>query len=207
MHFSPFEIHRSVLPWKLNELGLTSCGVEVGVAQGLFSEHILKNWPGVLKLVDPYEGLPGYDEHYDHKENLRQMFKRLEPYQGRWAWLGLPSLEAAKHFADASHDFVYLDANHSYEAVAADLEAWWPKIRPGGLFAGDDYGCFDETPVDFGHGQVKFGVKKAVDEWALKEKINISINWLADWQCAGYIETVEGRQRFEVQARNWWCIK
>jgi predicted O-methyltransferase YrrM len=33
---------------------------------------------------------------------------------------------------------VYLDANHTYEHVLADLHAWYPMVRPGGLLAGHD---------------------------------------------------------------------
>lgn len=37
-----------------------------------------------------------------------------------------------------SCSLVYLDANHTYEHVRADLEAWYPMVRPGGLLAGHD---------------------------------------------------------------------
>jgi hypothetical protein len=46
---------------------------------------------------------------------------------------------AAARFEDLSLDFVFLDARHEYDAVRQDLAAWWPKLRPGGLFAGHDY--------------------------------------------------------------------
>ena len=54
-----------------------------------------------------------------------------------------------------SLDFVYVDANHSYQGALEDMLAWFPKIRPGGLFAGHDY--LDGTlPAG------EFGVKSAV---------------------------------------------
>ena len=37
-------------------------------------------------------------------------------------------------------DYLYIDADHHYEAVRADLEAWIPHVKPGGLVLGDDYG-------------------------------------------------------------------
>lgn len=37
-------------------------------------------------------------------------------------------------------DFLYVDADHSYRGVMADLGAWVPHVRAGGLIAGDDYG-------------------------------------------------------------------
>lgn len=61
------------------------------------------------------------------------------------------STEAAKHFKDGSLDYVFIDADHSYEKVSADIDAWRPKVRPGGMLAGHDYG----EPC---------GVKQAVDE-------------------------------------------
>jgi predicted O-methyltransferase YrrM len=37
-------------------------------------------------------------------------------------------------------DWLYIDADHRYEAVVADLEAWVPHVKPGGMILGDDYG-------------------------------------------------------------------
>lgn len=48
------------------------------------------------------------------------------------------SPEAAQVFADGSLDWVYLDGDHTYEGITADLNAWWPKVKPGGLLTGDD---------------------------------------------------------------------
>ena len=46
---------------------------------------------------------------------------------------------AAKNFADQSLDFIYVDASHKFADALADIEAWWPKLKLGGLMAGDDY--------------------------------------------------------------------
>lgn len=51
----------------------------------------------------------------------------------------LPSVEAAKQFEDESLDFVMIDGDHQYEAVKADIDAWLPKVKHGGVLAGDDY--------------------------------------------------------------------
>jgi hypothetical protein len=51
-----------------------------------------------------------------------------------------PSRRAAGLFADDSVDLVFIDAEHTYESVRDDLQAWWPKVRSGGLLAGHDYG-------------------------------------------------------------------
>jgi predicted O-methyltransferase YrrM len=36
-------------------------------------------------------------------------------------------------------DFLYIDADHGYDGVMADLIAWVPHVRPGGVIVGDDY--------------------------------------------------------------------
>jgi hypothetical protein len=49
------------------------------------------------------------------------------------------SLVAARIFSDASVDWVHLDARHDYAGLAADIQGWLPKIKPGGWLTGDDY--------------------------------------------------------------------
>lgn len=52
--------------------------------------------------------------------------------------LRMTSVEGAKQFADRSLDFCYIDAGHSYENVLADLEAYYPKMKPGTSICGHD---------------------------------------------------------------------
>jgi len=49
------------------------------------------------------------------------------------------SVEAAKYFPDNSLSAVFIDADHSYDAVMSDLETWYPKVKPGGMLAGHDF--------------------------------------------------------------------
>ena len=53
-------------------------------------------------------------------------------------------------------DVIHVDGGHSYASVMADLHAWWPLIKPGGLYIGDDY---------FMDGVTWPGVKRATDEF------------------------------------------
>lgn len=53
----------------------------------------------------------------------------------------ITSAIAARFFKhhELSFDVIYVDGSHDYEDVSADINAYWPLVRPGGLMFGDDY--------------------------------------------------------------------
>ena len=158
----------------LNYLGLTGLGVEVGVRKGNYSEYLLDSWNGkTLSSIDPW--LHFDDGKYIDGSNVGQKkqdqifmeaTKKLSRYKQRSIIIRGTSLEAAKKFEEGSLDFVYLDAQHHYEAVKEDIEAWLPKIRSGGVISGDDY-------ADFELDDNVFGVKRAVDEFVKQEGLQL----------------------------------
>lgn len=64
--------------------------------------------------------------------------KNLAPVASVVTVLAMASVEAAGHFEDGSVDFLFIDGTHDYDNVHADLTAWLPKMKAGGLVAGDD---------------------------------------------------------------------
>lgn len=58
----------------------------------------------------------------------------------------MDSTAAADLYQDASLDFVFIDADHETEKVTADVRAWLPKVKPGGVLAGHDWDSFGVTP-------------------------------------------------------------
>lgn len=139
----------------LNQLGLVGDAVEVGVLRGEFAEILLERWQGrMLHLVDPWRQLPGYVDianvgDAEHEANYAATRARLAPHQNRYRLVRDLSENAAAQFANGSLDFVYLDADHSFQAVWLDLQLWYPKLKPGGILAGHDFldgnlpeGCF-----------------------------------------------------------------
>ena len=71
------------------------------------------------------------------------------------------SLEVCKEIKPASLDFVFIDADHCYESCSADIKAWYPKVRKGGVVSGHDYS---------GRHQ---GVCRAVDEFCEEHKYRL----------------------------------
>src|ERR1039457_510805 len=96
-----------------------------------------------LTAVDTFDGTPTAptqicDEYvggyrYEFDENMKRCgVTHLEVHSQ-------PSVITARWFHDATFDAVFIDADHSYEAVCADILAWGPKVKVTGLLAGHDY--------------------------------------------------------------------
>ena len=68
---------------------------------------------------------------------------------------------AAVDFQEGFFDFICIDAGHEYENVARDLEVWWPKLKVGGMLAGDDFVDLHDTAYAF-KVTPNIGVKSAV---------------------------------------------
>ena len=66
-------------------------------------------------------------------------------------------------------DFVFIDANHSYDHVRADIGAWRKKIKPTGFISGHDYNHprFPgvKTAVKEAFGNVEIGVDHTWFHW------------------------------------------
>lgn len=142
-------VHRNMFPLFLQTLGLAGTAVEVGVADGSYAASFLSLWPGRYVMVDRWRCVAGYDDIMNdsdaqHEERFRLAAAVAARYADRCTMLRMDSVEAAATFADQSLDFVYIDGDHSLKGCRRDLEAWWPKVRPGGVIAGHDY--YDKPP-------------------------------------------------------------
>ncbi len=160
-------------------------GVEIGVAFGGHSEAILTN-STIDKLygIDPYCHRSDYEDPMNFPQDefdiLHQLtVKRLSPFAQRYQHIRHPSKEAV-NVINGEVDFVYIDADHSYEGVWEDLCVWFSKVRVGGIIGGHDF------------NQPGFpGVEQAVKEffrrfewnineegnhvwWVEKQKLNVS---------------------------------
>lgn len=157
-------MHRKDLAQKLAGKG-PKVGAEIGVWRGKFSAWLCRANPDLdLFCVDPWSVQPDYPSARNTKETLDYIYKHAKRNLAglRCTFMRKPSVDAAPEVADASLDFVYIDANHTYEAVTNDLEAWVPKVKVGGIVAGHDY---------FTCAKNQNGVEQAVNEYVDKHGI------------------------------------
>ena len=159
--------HRRV--WKpfLEKYNIQSI-CEVGVFESQNFRRFLEGNPQIIVGVDAWiaDGNPGHNDSSFTQERLDQqcdLFKSLMMKNSNIRLYRQFTDEAAKNFPDEYFDLIYIDADHSYEGVKKDLEAWWPKVKKGRFFTGDDY-SHQHAPVN----GLKFGVIQAVDEFAVK---------------------------------------
>ncbi|MDG2283964.1 MAG: class I SAM-dependent methyltransferase, partial [Alphaproteobacteria bacterium] len=108
------------------------CGAEIGVDRGAHALDML-NYLNLKKLylIDPWErykdhdveGFPddNSDEIYQSVNNMFSDYENVEIIRET-------SVDASELIEDSTLDFVYIDANHEYEHVLADLRAWYPKL-------------------------------------------------------------------------------
>ncbi|OFY64760.1 MAG: hypothetical protein A2Y71_06205 [Bacteroidetes bacterium RBG_13_42_15] len=121
-------------------------GAEIGCAKGATTWRVLSYCPCLRTLfavdlwapVPPEAGggsrykdwdFPSVRKRFD--ELTRSYFSRLVVVKGV-SWL------MAEKIKNRSLDFVFIDADHEYESVVKDIQAWTPKLKSNGMISGHD---------------------------------------------------------------------
>lgn len=150
--------HQRFLPELINENKFQKV-VEVGVDGGHTSKIILEACPTITEyyMIDPWRPYGTPDGHETSKCFIERTLERWEEvYQAACERvkdfpaariIRMPSQDAAGCFEVRSLDLVFLDGDHSYRAVKADIAAWRGFVRPGGILCGHDYGAYGVAPA------------------------------------------------------------
>ena len=145
--------------------------LEVGVYEGKYATHLLEMCPQIsITLVDAWDGA-GVSNSYDTEAVYSKVLGIQEKYGTRRVRIvreQSPEASLNSQIANQQFDFIYIDADHSYDAVVKDIHAWWPKVRIGGVLAGHDY-----------NNRGNKRVKKAVD--SIFKNVNITQERCASW--------------------------
>lgn len=139
------DFHRNDLAQLFAELGFKR-GAEIGVAEGNYSEVLLKANPECeLLLVDPWHA---YSDNPQNKSKEKHEFALNEvrrKVKGRKVlFYQENSMDALQQIPDIPLDFVYVDGNHLFDFVMQDLIEWSKRVRSGGIVSGDDYYALDQ---------------------------------------------------------------
>jgi hypothetical protein len=147
-----------------------------------------------------------YKDNVTNENNFLRAKQRTAFASGRVSLMRAYSTQAASSFEDAFFDWIFIDAKHTETDVTADLNAWYPKLRKGGLLTGDDYGDATNTPfaterryrlrilalrnakllptegryrgvIDT---HLKWGVVRAVQSFAQIHNLTLHVTWLND---------------------------
>jgi hypothetical protein len=142
--------------------------VEIGVAEGRFSLEMCQWGMEKLYLVDLWQHVDGMTAElgnptWDHDAVFQSCMSTLVAYTDRIEVLRGWAHEMAAKIPDGSLGFAYEDATHKEEWVTKSLEAYYPKLVPGGIFAGHDF----LNP--------SFTVKPAVEKFAARHGLTVHV--------------------------------
>lgn len=126
---------------------------EVGIGYGTHAKYILRTTQiDRLYLIDPTQYYPNDsfaddimstvpDVTGNHFNELYGLINNyLDEYRDKYIWYRTESLSITNdQIKDDSLDCIFIDGDHTYDAVLADLTFWWKKLRVGGQILGDDY--------------------------------------------------------------------
>jgi len=131
-------------------------GVEVGVKRAENAEFVLKKLDiKMLYLVDSYD--PQISKTAEQDKIVA--FKRMKKHKN--TKFIIADSFAAGSMIPEQVDFVYIDADHSYEGVLRDIRTYYPLVKKSGVIGGHDfYGKF-------------LGVVTAVLDWTEKNHLKL----------------------------------
>lgn len=125
----------------------------------------IRRWGGTLACIDTWSGNAfRADDEAQSPIMLSSCARNVvqADVSGTIHFIAAATLEAARWWTQPI-DYLYVDADHSYEAVLADLRAWVPHVKPNGLIVGDDY--------DHPHFP---GVSAAWDHFAFEQRLTLT---------------------------------
>ena len=121
---------------------MAEIGCFLGASTELFAMHCKKiyavdPWGLITSDYESTNHIPNFKIYGGGDEVQRAFEQRMAPYDNVETMRAF-SADAAKEFEDESLDLVYIAGDHARKQVLADLLAWYPKIKSGGVLSGHD---------------------------------------------------------------------
>jgi hypothetical protein len=147
---------------------------ELGVRQGFHFEYLIKHNPKEAIAIDCWvdDGFAGRNDACYDQGGLDRQYEKFKGMMADKPFVRVIkeyTFDAVRRFPDEYFDYIFIDADHTYEGISKDLIDWYPKVKKGGVFCGHDYVTRRARSAQ---GKIiKFGVVEAVDEFVKKNKI------------------------------------
>ena len=143
---------------------------ELGIMKGNCSRMVLEGRANIY--VRDYIAV---DSWYTKDHRYRKLLG-MYAYQKQLRVVRLDTVDAANLFWDGYFDCVFVDADHTYDGVIADLKAWLPKVRKGGIICGHDYAEVLPRIGEPNHNPA-WAVNDAVDDFFGKGAVTLWDNY------------------------------
>jgi len=124
---------------ELNDKTICEIGCFIGVSTETFLQfnpkklYAIDTW-GINKSYKECNWIPGGVDFNSVESEFREMAKNYTNIEIIKDY----SHAASKSFQDKYLDLVYIDGEHTYDAVKQDIKNWLPKIKSGGFISGHD---------------------------------------------------------------------
>lgn len=138
---------------------------EVGIRKGINFGRLIKHKPQVAVAVDIWKD----DKEMEEMERQYTNFKNSMANKPFVQIYREYAHDAVRHFPDEYFDFVYIDADHTYESCLQDIADWYPKVKKGKFLLGHDYRKY-VTPAG-----IVFGVIEAVNNFARDNNLSFFV--------------------------------
>jgi len=146
---------------------------EIGVRDGGNFKELIKHGPKLAVAIDCWldDKIIAHNDMLYTQGELDAQYENFKAEMSDKPFVKIHrgySFDVAKEYPDEFFDFIYIDADHTYEGVKRDLKDWYPKMKAGGVFCGHDY--VNKTKK-LAAGYLRFGVAQAVDEFVRNNDI------------------------------------
>jgi Methyltransferase domain len=157
--------------------------VEIGSWKGCSSAFMAVEIANSGKNIqfDCVDTWKGSEEHQEDPSIVNdtlydEFINNMKPVEGLYRPVRMPSLAAAACYDNESLDFVFIDAAHDYDNVRADILAWFPKVKVGGIIAGHDFSPTATTNVSKAVRELFTEFSNPIHCWVVQKNQNTKLN-------------------------------
>lgn len=124
-------------------LKMIEIGTFAGESTSIFA---MSGYFNSIEVIDPWGKVEEWDDANLYEECIwTDIIEAYHINTRHWDYIKHYreySQDCHEKFEDQSYDLVYIDGDHSQEAVERDIELYLPKVKKGGWIGGHDFGAW-----------------------------------------------------------------